>query len=373
MHKQTSITEKIRMTEKFYDRAASWRLTVLLSGVLTLSSCGIFFGDEGVFRDRKNDYLAEKLLQPLAVPEDVNFKSEDELFVIPTVTNQSLPSDDFEVPPPAPLLNARSDDQVRIQKLGDDRWILVDLPPSHLWQRIKNFLAENKIPLLLEDANQGLLETGWLKRLGDDAPKIKERYRFRVEQGVQRSSSEVHILQYQQPFAAASTEQIDWPKNSVSAEREDQMVQALSQHLVNNSEFASVSLLAQGIGSASKVNLVRNADGEPVVKLNLPFERAWASLASALKKADFEVVDLNRSEGLYYVAYDPEEDRDKPGFLRRMFGAGKKDDNAEANSYLFNVERVNEGVQISIRKSAEQQLAEEQAKALLERVKAYLS
>lgn len=349
------------------------RLTSLLCGVLSVSSCGTFFGDEGVFRDRKNDYLQEKLLPPLAVPEDVNFESEDELFVIPTVTNQSLPSNDFEVPRPAPLLNAGADDQVRIQKLGDERWILIDLPPSHLWQRIKNFLAENKIPVLLEDANQGLLETGWLKRLGDDAPQTKERYRFRVEQGVQRSSSEVHILQYQQPFAAAATEKIDWPKNSVSAEREQQMIQALSQHLVNNSEFASVSLLAQGIGSASKVNLVRNADGEPVVKLNLPFERAWASLAAALKKADFEVVDLNRSEGLYYVAYDPEEDKEKPGFFGRMFGVGKKDKDAKGESYLFNVQQIDDGVQIGIRKSAEQQLAEEQAKVLLERVKGYLS
>ncbi len=151
------------------------------------------------------------------------------------------------------------------------------------------------------------------------------------------------------------------------------MTQTLAQHLVNNSEFASVSLLAQGIGSASRVNLVRNADGEPVVKLSLPFERAWASVGSALKKADFDVVDLNRSEGLYYVAYHPEEDKEKPGFFSRMFGAGKKGKDAEAQNYLFNVERTDDGVQIGIRKSAEQEVAEEQAKVLLERVKGYLS
>ncbi|MGI9285856.1 MAG: outer membrane protein assembly factor BamC, partial [Pseudomonadales bacterium] len=171
------MTEKICITKELRTPLAAMRLTSLFCCVLMLSSCGIFFGDEGVFRDRKNDYLQEKLLPPLAVPEEVNFESEDELFVIPTVTNESLPSDDFEVPRPAPLLNAGSDDSVRIQKLGDERWILIDLPPSHLWQRIKNFLAENKIPVVREEADQGLLETGWLKRLGDDAPKTKERYR----------------------------------------------------------------------------------------------------------------------------------------------------------------------------------------------------
>ncbi len=367
------MTEKKSITVAPAWRLAALRSAGLLCGVAMLSSCGTFFGGDGMFRDRKNDYLQAKLLPPLAVPENVNFKAEDELFIIPSVTNESLPNSDFQVPRPAPLLNAGSDDSVRIQKLGDERWILIDLPPSHLWQRLKNFLAENKIPVVREQANLGLLETGWLKRLGDDAPTTKERYRFRVEQGVQRSSSEVHILQYQQPFAAASTEQIDWPKNSVSAEREQQMTQTLAQHLASSSEFESVSLLAQGIGSASRVNLVRNSNGDPVVKLSLPFERAWASLRSALKKADFNVVDLNRSEGLYYVDYEPEDEEGKPGFLSRLFGADKKKENAEAKKYLFKVERLDDGVQIGIRKSAEQKLAEEQAKELLERVKGYLS
>ncbi len=367
------MTDKKPVTFVLACESTVMRLASLFCGVAMLSSCGTFFGDDGMFRDRKNDYLQEKLLPPLAVPAGINYEAEDELFVIPKVTNESLPKDNFQVPRPAPLVNASSDNSVRIQKLGDERWILVDLPPSHLWQRLKNFLAENKIPVVREQADQGLLETGWLKQLGDDAPKTKERYRFRVEQGVQRSSCEVHILQYQQPFAAASAEQIDWPENSVSADREQQMVQTLAQHLASSSEFASVSLLAQGIGSVSRVNLVRNSSGEPVVKLSLPFERAWASLGSALKKADFDVVDLNRSEGLYYVAFDPENDDDKPGFFSRMFGAGKQDEDDEAKSYLFNVERVDDGVQIGIRKSADKKLDEEQAKVLLERVKGYLS
>lgn len=370
------MTEKNPVTDAPAWRLTALRLTSLFCGLTMLSSCGAIFGDEGVFRDRKNDYLQEKMLPALAVPNNADFKLEDELFVIPTVTNESLPSNDFKVPRPAPLLNAGSDDGVRIQKLGDERWILIELPPSHLWQRLKNFLAENRIPVVREEANQGLLETGWLKRIRDDeddAPKTKERYRFRVEQGVQRSSTEVHVLQYQQPFAAAATEQIDWPKNSVNAEREQQMIQTLAQHLASSSEFASVSLLAQGIGSASRVNLVRNAKGEPVVKLSLPYERAWASLGSALKKADFNVVDLNRSEGLYYVAYEPKGDEDKPGFFSRMFGADAKDDDPDAKKYLFNVERLDDGVQIGIRKSADKQLAEELAKELLERVKGYLS
>ena len=38
----------------------------------SLSGCGIFFGDNGVFRNRENDYLKSDSLPPLVLPAKVN-------------------------------------------------------------------------------------------------------------------------------------------------------------------------------------------------------------------------------------------------------------------------------------------------------------
>lgn len=359
--------------------------------LISLNGCSWLVGDDGMLRDRKNDYLEETVLPELNVPDGLADYEEDELFLIPDARNKNLPAEDFEVPRPAPLANAGSGNMVRIQKLSGDIWLLIDVPPSHLWQRIKNFLVGNRIPLAREDAPQGLLETSWLQRtdVGEgEQPANSERYLYRIDQGVQRNSSEVHIVQYQSSALDSLPTAVDWPQASVSVEREEWMVRELANYLANSEERGSVSLLAQGIGSASKVSLGRDASGAPVVSLGLPFDRAWASVGQALGKAEFEVDDLDRSKGHYFVrAQAAEKTEKKRGLFGRMFASGKE---SEGNKeYLLTV--VNEsnasapvaeqgldssvdGVEIRIlEKPGQPAIEKKEARALLERLKGFLS
>ncbi len=347
------------------------RLISVLILISTLSGCSWLVGDDGYFRDRKNDYLSEKVLPPLEVPETLDQYEEDELFLIPEVNNKDIPDEAFVVPRPAPLLNAGEGNVVRIQKLGDDRWLLIDLPPSQLWQQVKNFLTENKIPIAEENATGGLLATAWLQRLGEDTPKSKERYRYRIDQGVQRNSSEVYVLQNQLPYAAEIGDGLDWPAKSTSVEREEWMGNQLAQFLANLDGAASVSLLAQGIGSASKITMSRDDNGQPLIELNLPFDRAWASIGQALKKADYNVMDLDRSKGLYFVSFQPEIIAEKPGFFARLFGADVPEQVKE--DYIFDVVNSEQGVRIQVSDSAQAKLDSSAARALLERLKGFLS
>ena len=222
-----------------------------------------------------------------------------------------------------------------------------------------------------EDAPQGLLETSWLQRTGEDAPKDRERYLFTIDQGVQRNSSEVHIVQYQMSLALELPETLDWPADSTNKEREEWMVNELAQHLANTDGRGSVSLLAQGIGSASKVTLGRDKRGEPAITLGLPFNRAWASVGQALNKAEFNVLDLDRSSGKYYVSYQPDVEQEKPGFFARLFGAESQQANKE--DYLLIVSDLGETVEIKIAGMDAQAIDSKKARSLLERIKGYLS
>lgn len=336
---------------------------------LSLPGCSWLFGDDGYFRDRKNDYLEERVLPPLELPEGVQTSSDDELFVIPVVRNRDLPEEDFEAPRPTPL--ASSGNLVKIQKLSDDLWLLIDVPPSHLWQRVKDFLTDNRIPLVAENAEQGLLETSWLSRVDEEEPQHRERYRYVIDQGVQRNSSEVHIIQYQ-VGANAELAMGEWPAESISAEREEWMVRELAQYLADVDTLGSVSLLAQGIGSASKVTLARDDSGRPRIILELPYPRAWASVGQALEKASFNVADLDRSKGLYYVSYQPELDAEEPGFFGKMFGGGKRS-RADEEDYLLTVKDDPEGVAIQISGLEGDAVDNKKARDLLERLKGYLS
>jgi outer membrane protein assembly factor BamC len=156
-----------------------------------------------------------------------------------------------------------------------------------------------------------------------------------------------------------------------------------------------VSLLAQGISTVNKVYLVRDASGEPVIDLRLPFDRAWASLGRALERANLSVKDLDRSAGVYFVKYEtrkqraeegeagvepdpgaaPEEE-EKKGFLSRLnpWGGDDEDENpAIGHSYRVEMRGVDQGVVIGVRRDDGEDFEEGEAEFVLGLIKAHLS
>jgi uncharacterized lipoprotein len=154
--------------------------------------------------------------------------------VIPVERTDALLDSDFEVPRPQPIQGNPEDKVVRIQKLGEQQWILLDEAPAESWPRVRNFLISNQIGIEREDAGTGQMETGWLS-FKSDATR-REKYRFRVEQGVQRASSEIYVLQMgyeKEPGEDAATP--EWPAASMDPERETWMIKELANYLASTS------------------------------------------------------------------------------------------------------------------------------------------
>ncbi len=101
----------------------------------------------------------------------------------------------FEVPRPAPLVAGAEDELVQIQNLGDESWTLIGIAPGQVWPQVRNFLAASQIAVARVDASAGIMETYWVSLEGQP---MASRFRFRMEQGVQRGTSELHVLQMSQ-------------------------------------------------------------------------------------------------------------------------------------------------------------------------------
>src|SRR5690606_13718256 len=81
---------------------------LLLAGLgFSLSGCGMFFGEEGVFRNREADYLKADNIPPLVLPAGKHSQAMGELYPIPPITATDFGYDpdskDSEVPRPMPL------------------------------------------------------------------------------------------------------------------------------------------------------------------------------------------------------------------------------------------------------------------------------
>lgn len=331
-------------------------LALLVAAVL-LPGCSWLYDDEGYFRDRGHDYL--KARDHKRIPQD-ELPTYNAL-PIPEIPESSLP-ERFEPPKPEPLMADQDRNAVRIQSLGDQRWLLVPLPPEQAWPRVRYFLENNKINVDDEDVNRGLVETAWL---AEDDSKLKEKYRIRIDQGVQRNTAEVYVQQYQQDIRL--TDPVSWTfQGSVNPEREAWMIELLAQYLANISDKASVSLMAQGISNASRVSLQRSGAEELYIELDLPFDRAWASVGQALKKTGMTLDDINRESGVFYVHREVEKE-DQPFFLFRWFGAST----TEERHYKFELQQKNGLVHIRLLDAEEFSASEREEVLVL--VKNYLS
>ena len=321
-----------------------------------------------MFRDRSDDYRKARVEPAIELPEHIDSDTIGDSYAIPPIADRTTLDETFEIPTPDRLADDINRDSVRINTLGAQRWILVDGAPGQVWPRLRGFLSLNQLSVQRVDATSGIIETSWLQPQGEDL--LQERYQLRIEQGVQRGTSEVYILQADMRSGTDS-----WPELSSSDERELIMTQELGQYLADSAAAAAVSMLAeQAIDSSGRVTLEEDENANVYINLHLAFDRAWASIGRALEKAGYLVEDLNREQQVYYVQYSLERDKDSEGFFSSLFSWG--DDElapGEGTPYLIKVHTGDDNtVTITIELQNGEAMAKSETEQLLKRLKRYI-
>lgn len=313
----------------------------LALALITLSGCGYLFGDKGVFRDPSEDYKRSPETPVIEVPEGKNADFSQEIYAIPPVADELVLAGEFEVPRPTPLVAGASDEIVRIQKLGDESWALVAMAPGEVWPQVRSFVTASGLQIAGVDARSGIMDSGWVELEGQS---MASRFRFRIEQGVQRGSSELHVLQMNQVGDINS-----WPLKSDNADLESQMLGGVAQYIANSTDAASVSMVAdQAMNANGKISLQEAPEGYTYIQVGLPYSRAWASLARALEKSTFEITDRDRSTGVYYAKFLGPKSDDSGWFDWLL---GDDEDPLIGRDFLISMESQDES-QVSIRLQA---------------------
>lgn len=348
---------------------------ILICTVALLPACGWLTDDKGAFRDRADDYRRAQLKAPLKLPQGTDGSVIQDAYFVPGIEDHNVLRGGFEVPRPDPLSKQVETGLVRIQALGKQRWILLHGGPGQVWPRLLGFLERRNFPVAYSNTVGGVVET---KRIATpDTPSLGgERFRFRIEHGVQDNTSEIYVLQSTLPNV--------WPAVSTHDAREQAMVKVLAQYMADSSEGSSISMVAdQGVGSKGKVSILRDRFGH-YLKLDLGSERAWATLGGALRKSGFDVADWNVATGRYQAYYDPsvrpklketEEEAESPGWLSSLFGGGKTAQGKHKGvPYWVDMKRQSYSSQkIVIRRQDGKPMSEIQQETLLQLIKGNMS
>jgi outer membrane protein assembly factor BamC len=298
-------------------------------------------GDDGLFLNPKDDYLSSVQHNELVVPEDLRSLQNTDPFPIPP-TGESMNPLFYPDRPPLPDAIYANDnrDEVRIQRLGQRRWLVIPEPPTTAWPKLKQFLAENAVPLTYEAPEVGRLNTGWLKvedvayrdvirmllkdaKAADPLMLGQDRFLIKVEQGLRPQTTEIHVRHENDSISLPVRDQVVVINGLVShiGPAEDDLLNEIGAYIAARVSEQTVSKVALQIGSTRKTELARNASGYPELHFFLDYERAWATLGQALDNAEVEIVNLNREAGLFEVniptsVFTGEETRS--GFLCRI-------------------------------------------------------
>jgi len=169
----------------------------------------------------------------------------------------------------------------------------------------------------------------------------QERLLLRVEPGVRELTSEVQLRHQNDRRAIVNPDAIVdlGPIRSDLVDVERDFLNELGAYIAARVAEQTVSMVALEIAGQQKAEVGRNQAGEPVLRLHLDAERAWATLDQALDAATVDVIELDRVAGTCLIhipeaAFTGPVAEERRGFLRRLnpFGGGRNE--AEADILL---------------------------------------
>ncbi len=332
------------------------RAAAAASVVVALSGCSALGID---FTDEKVQYESSNSRAPLEIPPDLDQISRTDRYNIPTrpqivsanaeaakaqqqaIANGEVPS---EVLPQTEV--------AKVVREGAVRYVHVNEPPEKVWPLLQDFWATVGLIVKSQDSTTGVMQTEWAENKANLPKDIiratlgkaidfvydtgtRDQYRARMERA-DDGTTNIYITHRQMVEVLKGPQQDStiWQPGPSDPELEAVMLTKLAQQLEHEfnpsakpQEQVQLDEL-EAIKYKPMSEVINDAEGNPEsVLISEPFDRAWRRVGVALDRAGFEVVDRDRSQGVFIISYlDPDYEAQKKseqGFFANLFSKTK--------------------------------------------------
>jgi len=123
------------------------------------------------------------------------------------------------------------------------------------------------------------------------------------------------------------------------------MLQDMAQYLANSADSTPISMMADRAMSDSGRITLEDTETVTRIRLELPFDRAWASVVKGTEAADFAIDDRDRSQGILYVTFVGPQDEDESGWFDWLWG-GEDDHPLAGHRYQIRLDASGETVML---------------------------
>ncbi|WP_291995026.1 outer membrane protein assembly factor BamC [Candidatus Accumulibacter sp. ACC003] len=322
---------------------ARFRPTLVLLPVLLAACSG------SLLESKKIDYKSASTNQvpTLEVPPDLTSPTRDDRYAVPDTGGKGTATFSAYAAERSPQAIAQQKgdvlpevDNARIERAGNERWLVVEGTPEKLWGPVKDFWQETGFVIKLDLPDAGVMETDWAENrakipqdfirnmLGKVIDSVystaeRDKFRTRLERGSKPGTTDIFISHrgMYEIFISEGKDQTKWQPRPADPELEAEMLRRLMVRLGSDEKRATAALQAAKQKPVERAKLSRAPDGAGTLEVEESFDRAWRRVGLALDRVGFTVVDRDRSRGLYFVRYvDPEVDNEKQedGFFAKL-------------------------------------------------------
>ncbi|HMW42722.1 MAG TPA: outer membrane protein assembly factor BamC [Plasticicumulans sp.] len=236
---------------------------------------------------------------------------------------------------------------MRIERQGEQRWLVVDAPADKVWPKVREFWTSNGFLLKRDDPRIGLLETDWAENRADipqDAIRAliskaldfaysaptRDKFRVRLERTGDGSGTAVYLTHYgaKEVSRGRDNESTVWEPRPEDPELEAELLSRLMVFLGASEERARAQA---GVGQkAAPVQKALTRPGElggvSGLFVTQDYSRAWRSVGAALDGGDYGIEEQDRARGLYIVEYvdragENRKADDNKGWFSGWFGS----------------------------------------------------
>jgi outer membrane protein assembly factor BamC len=328
--------------------------------MLSLTGCGMV---QSVVGETKVDYKSAKKASTLDVPPDLTQLSKDNRYALPNNDRGVATASGYQASRPgAPAAAAVSSNEVastgnsavRVERAGNQRWLVVQQTPEALWPQLKSFWEESGFTLAVDDATAGVMETEWnenrakipqdfirntLGKVFDGLYSSGERdkYRTRLERNP-AGGTEIYISHRgtKEVVTGAQNESTMWTNRNSDPNLEAIFLAKLMTKLGGTADEATAKTAVDNAAvQAQHASIVGEGAGR-YIRTDEGFDRTWRRVGLALDRAGFTVEDRDRVNGVYFVRF-VNDATDTRGFFSKLFNLGSSDKDKEAQRYRISV------------------------------------
>ncbi len=359
-------------------RSIAQRGFIYMLALASVAGCGSVKSSFGnLLEPDKIDYKSAGKVASLEVPPDLTQLQRENRYAVPensrgtaTATGYNLQQSAGPASTASTVLPKAAND-IRVERDGNQRWLVVKQAPDALWPQIKDFWQDNGFLISVESPQAGVMETDWAENrakipqdfiretLGKALDSLystgeRDKFRTRIERAPD-GTSEIYISHRgaQEVFAGTENERTVWTPRPSDPDLEAEFLARLMARLGVEDTRAKAAVM-NASAPQSRAKLVKDA-GKAYVQIDESFDRAWRRVGLALDRVGFTVEDRDRSQGLYFVRYvDQAEDAknksaEEKGFIAKLFSFGSDDDKTKsAQRYRISVKGTESGSRVTV-------------------------